>query len=173
MPPRTSARNKAAAAAAAAKLEEKKAAEKPATKARGKNAAVAKVKAEPVSPVRNGKKKKPAGAAPSKKRKAAVESDAEEEHECDSHDEADDQEDEAVKEEEEDKKKPAPKKRKTAKAKDEDMAPLAQRTAVSSLKKAMFIGAHVSAAGGKSFGLTLMRSPAYTRILHQSPTSLL
>jgi AP endonuclease-1 len=43
---------------------------------------------------------------------------------------------------------PAPKKRKT-KAKDEDNAmPLAERTAVSSLKKAMYIGAHVSAAGG-------------------------
>ncbi|KAH6895126.1 xylose isomerase-like protein [Thelonectria olida] len=42
----------------------------------------------------------------------------------------------------------APKKRKT-KAKDEDNAmPLAERTAVSSLKKAMYIGAHVSAAGG-------------------------
>lgn len=41
-----------------------------------------------------------------------------------------------------------PKKRKTAKAKDEDVMPLADRTAVSSLKKAMYIGAHVSAAGG-------------------------
>lgn len=41
-----------------------------------------------------------------------------------------------------------PKKRKTEKAKDEDTMPLADRTAVSSLKKAMFIGAHVSAAGG-------------------------
>ncbi|KAM0819382.1 hypothetical protein AB5N19_05197 [Seiridium cardinale] len=43
--------------------------------------------------------------------------------------------------------KPA-KKRRTAKQKPEDMPPLAQRSAVASLKKAMFIGAHVSAAGG-------------------------
>ncbi len=41
----------------------------------------------------------------------------------------------------------APKKRKT-KGKDEDSMPLAERTAVTSLKKAMYIGAHVSAAGG-------------------------
>ncbi|SPN96971.1 related to AP endonuclease [Cephalotrichum gorgonifer] len=44
-----------------------------------------------------------------------------------------------------------PKKRKTAtagKKKEEDMGPLAARTAVSSLKKAMYIGAHVSSAGG-------------------------
>lgn len=41
----------------------------------------------------------------------------------------------------------AVKKRKT-KAKGEDAAPLAERTAVSSLKKPMYIGAHVSAAGG-------------------------
>lgn len=39
------------------------------------------------------------------------------------------------------------KKRKT-KAKDEDAMPLADRTAMPSLKKAMYIGAHVSAAGG-------------------------
>ena len=39
------------------------------------------------------------------------------------------------------------KKRKT-KAKDEDATPLANRTAVSELKPAMHIGAHVSAAGG-------------------------
>lgn len=44
----------------------------------------------------------------------------------------------------------APKKRKTkaASKKDEDMPPLAARTSISSLKKAMYIGAHVSAAGG-------------------------
>ncbi|KAF3806675.1 DNA-(apurinic or apyrimidinic site) lyase 1 [Colletotrichum gloeosporioides] len=50
----------------------------------------------------------------------------------------------------EEEEKPA-KKRKTAakgKAKKEDDMPLAERTAVSSLKKAMYIGAHVSAAGG-------------------------
>ncbi|KAF3762440.1 hypothetical protein M406DRAFT_25381, partial [Cryphonectria parasitica EP155] len=47
-------------------------------------------------------------------------------------------------------KKPAPKKRKTASKKDkaDDSAPLAERTAISSLKKNMYIGAHVSAAGG-------------------------
>ncbi|KAK2022405.1 apurinic endonuclease [Colletotrichum zoysiae] len=53
----------------------------------------------------------------------------------------------AEKEEEE---KPA-KKRKTAakgKAKKEDDMPPAERTAISSLKKAMYIGAHVSGAGG-------------------------
>lgn len=45
--------------------------------------------------------------------------------------------------------KPAPKKRKTGgKVKPEDMPPLASRSAVASLKKAMYIGAHVSAAGG-------------------------
>lgn len=51
---------------------------------------------------------------------------------------------------EKDEEKPA-KKRKTAakgKAKKEDDMPLADRTAVSSLKKAMYIGAHVSGAGG-------------------------
>lgn len=45
--------------------------------------------------------------------------------------------------------KAAPKKRKTAKVKEEDAMPLAERTAVSSLGKAMYIGAHVSGAGGK------------------------
>lgn len=44
------------------------------------------------------------------------------------------------------------KKRKTVKGKSsEDMAPLAARTAISSLKKAMYIGAHVSGAGGMPF----------------------
>jgi AP endonuclease-1 len=46
-------------------------------------------------------------------------------------------------------KKPAPKKRKTASKKDSgDSMPLAARTAVASLKRAMYIGAHVSGAGG-------------------------
>ncbi|TPX15404.1 uncharacterized protein E0L32_004384 [Thyridium curvatum] len=44
-------------------------------------------------------------------------------------------------------KKPAPKKRKT-KVKEEDAMPLAARTAIGSLKRAMYIGAHVSGAGG-------------------------
>lgn len=44
--------------------------------------------------------------------------------------------------------KAAPKKRKTTKQKEEDSMPLADRTPISSLGKAMYIGAHVSAAGG-------------------------
>lgn len=43
----------------------------------------------------------------------------------------------------------AVKKRKT-KGKEEDAMPLAERTAVASLKKGMYIGAHVSGAGGSS-----------------------
>lgn len=51
-----------------------------------------------------------------------------------------------------------PKKRKS-KAKTEDSAmPLMDRTAVSSLKKTMYIGAHVSAAGGESDGGVLARA---------------
>lgn len=46
--------------------------------------------------------------------------------------------------------KPA-KKSRTAKTKIEDIMPLAKRTAVSSLKQAMYIGAHVSGAGGKGY----------------------
>jgi AP endonuclease-1 len=46
-------------------------------------------------------------------------------------------------------KKPSAKKRKTASKKDaEDTMPLAARTAIPSLKRAMYIGAHISAAGG-------------------------
>ena len=44
------------------------------------------------------------------------------------------------------------KKRKT-KAKEEDSMPLAERTAVSALKNAMYIGAHVSGAGGLTYFL--------------------
>lgn len=50
--------------------------------------------------------------------------------------------------EEKETKKPAPKKRKT-KVKEEDAMPLAARTAIGSLKRAMYIGAHVSGAGGE------------------------
>ncbi|KAK4186155.1 xylose isomerase-like protein [Podospora australis] len=51
--------------------------------------------------------------------------------------------------------KPAPKKRKTAAKKQaEDEIPLAARTAVTSLKKAMYIGAHVSGAGGVQNAVT-------------------
>ncbi|OAA64062.1 DNA-(apurinic or apyrimidinic site) lyase [Cordyceps fumosorosea ARSEF 2679] len=46
------------------------------------------------------------------------------------------------------------KKRKTTKTNDQDAMPLADRTAVSSLKKAMYIGAHVSAAGGVNNSIT-------------------
>lgn len=45
-------------------------------------------------------------------------------------------------------KKPAAKKRKTKAGKEDENMPLAARTAISSLKKAMYIGAHVSGAGG-------------------------
>lgn len=121
MPVRTSPRKKVTPSVA--KVEEK-VTEKTngaAKKAKAKVEAVIKTKAK--------------APATSKKRKAAK--DEEEEHECDSHGE----------EEAEEVKKPAPKKRKT-KIKEEDMAPLVERTTVSSLKKAMYIGAHVSAAGG-------------------------
>ncbi|KAI0196863.1 xylose isomerase-like protein [Astrocystis sublimbata] len=49
-----------------------------------------------------------------------------------------------------------PKKRRTTKAKgkDEDTMPLAERTAIASLKKAMYIGAHVSSAGGVQNSIT-------------------
>nr|MCV5142770.1 hypothetical protein [Escherichia coli] len=46
-------------------------------------------------------------------------------------------------------KKPAPKKRKT-KASEEDATPLATRTPVESMKRKLYIGAHVSSAGGMS-----------------------
>lgn len=102
-----------------------------------KRAAPATVKVEEKAIQKPSPKKKTTAA--SKKRKAAEESEINEDHECDSHNED-------AKEEE-----PTPKKRKTTKKdKEDDMAPLAARTAVSSLKKAMYIGAHVSGAGGKS-----------------------
>ncbi|RYP17232.1 hypothetical protein DL765_004617 [Monosporascus sp. GIB2] len=46
------------------------------------------------------------------------------------------------------------KKRKSAKGKAEEAIPLAKRTAVSSLKKSMYIGAHVSSAGGVHNSIT-------------------
>lgn len=105
------------------------------------NGAVKKSKAK-VETSSKTKVKTPAPTAGSKRKAAKKEEsdqeDDEEHHECDSHGE----------EEPEEVKKPAPKKRKTKKDKEDDMAPLAERTAVSSLKKAMYIGAHVSAAGG-------------------------
>lgn len=101
-----------------------------------KRAAPATVKVEEKVVQKPAPKKKPAAA--SKKRKAAEESEINLDHECDSHNED-------AKEEE-----PHPKKRKTKKDKEDDMAPLAARTAVSSLNKAMYVGAHVSGAGGKT-----------------------
>lgn len=81
---------------------------------------------------------------PSKRKAAPVE---DEEPSCDSCPED---------EEPEETKKPAPKKRKTTKgasAADDTMA-LATRTAISSLKRAMYIGAHVSGAGGVQNSIT-------------------
>ncbi|KAI0400524.1 xylose isomerase-like protein [Xylaria palmicola] len=56
----------------------------------------------------------------------------------------------------EESKSAAPKKRRAtkAKAKPEDTMPLAERTAIASLKKAMYIGAHVSSAGGVHNSIT-------------------
>ncbi|KAK0746145.1 xylose isomerase-like protein [Schizothecium vesticola] len=86
------------------------------------------------------------------KRKAArdPDSDAENDPTCDSCHEKEESDDDAVK-------KPAPKKRKTTAApskKGDTMAPLAARTPVTLLKRAMYIGAHVSAAGGVQNALT-------------------
>ncbi|KAJ3495136.1 hypothetical protein NLG97_g3608 [Lecanicillium saksenae] len=55
-----------------------------------------------------------------------------------------------------------PKKRKTGKTKEEDAMPLSDRTAVSSLKKAMYIGAHVSAAGGRFHAVANGTTPPIT-----------
>lgn len=141
MAPRTSPRKKAAAAAA--KVEEKVVEKVSTAAAKGKKAVAkpttrTKTKAEPAAPASVSKKK----SAPPQKRKAVEESEdqenEEDKQECDSHDEPDEPD-----------KKPAPKKRRTKKEKEEDMVPLAPRTAVASLKKAMFIGAHVSGAGGE------------------------
>lgn len=137
MPPRTSPRKRASASAVTAVKPEKAAIEKRPDKVNG---AVKKAKSK-VETATKTKAKAPATTT-SRKRKTVKEEDtdqedAEEDHECDSHGEEADEV-----------KKPAPKKRKTKKDKEKDMAPLAERTAVSSLKKAMYIGAHVSGAGG-------------------------
>lgn len=47
-------------------------------------------------------------------------------------------------------KKPAAKRRKTKAEKEEENMPLAARTVITSMKRAMYIGAHVSGAGGLS-----------------------
>ncbi|CAN8098933.1 unnamed protein product [Discula destructiva] len=93
---------------------------------------------------------------PSKKRKAAEQDGGEDEqgHECDSHDEGAGEEEEEEEEEEKIDVKPTPKKRKTKEDKQAEMVPLAARTAISSLPKAMYIGAHVSGAGGVQNSIT-------------------
>lgn len=63
----------------------------------------------------------------------------------------------------------AAKKRKT-KAKDEDATPLADRTAISTLKPAMHIGAHVSAAGGTCTSSSVLRAHLLTFILQEFRT---
>ncbi|KAJ0121314.1 dna-(apurinic or apyrimidinic site) lyase 1 [Diaporthe amygdali] len=123
MPPRTSPRKKATTTAVKAEKEVVHKANGAAAKAK-----VIKTKIEAATP-----KKRTA----SKKRKAADDTE-DEDHQCDSHNE----------EEQDEKEKPGPKKRKTKKDKEADAMPLAARTAVSSLERAMFIGAHVSGAGG-------------------------
>lgn len=139
MPPRKSLRNRVAAVTQPAEdtvVEEVNGA---ATKAKKPTKADPEAKA-----VIDQKPAKKTPAAASKKRKAAqpkVKAE-EEEHECDSHGEEAD--------EEEEKAKPTPKKRKTKKEKEDEAMPLAKRTVVSTLKRPMYIGAHVSGAGGKT-----------------------
>lgn len=171
MPPRTSPRKKATAAVGKTKEEANGAAKKPVAKAKTKT------KADASAPA----KKK---AAPSKKRKKVEDNEDEEEHECDSHGDATEEEGEEEEkkpspkkrktkkvkeeeEEEEEKGKPSPKKRKTKKEKEDEMAPLAARTAVTSLKKAMYIGAHVSAAGGAHHHHRCL-SPTLLCLTHES-----
>ncbi|ROV91282.1 hypothetical protein VSDG_07779 [Cytospora chrysosperma] len=124
MPPRKSPRNQAPTVV-------QKAAENVAEKVNGaavKAKKVIKTEAEPVAATQQKQRQK---------RKAAEVKAEEEELECDSHAEEEDEED-----------KPRPKKRKTKKEQEDEAMPLAERTVVSSLKKAMYIGAHVSGAGG-------------------------
>lgn len=108
------------------------------------------IKTEEPAPVRRGATR----TAAATKRKVEVEEEEE--------DEGDEEEEEPPKKQtkakassavkaEETKPAPAAKKRKTTtnkKSSEADMPPLAPRTAVASLKKAMYVGAHVSAAGG-------------------------
>ncbi|KAK1754934.1 xylose isomerase-like protein [Echria macrotheca] len=82
---------------------------------------------------------KKTAAATTRKRKIKDEDADEEAHSCDSCGSEDEKKPEI--------KKPTPKKRKT-KGDADDTMPLAPRTAVPSLKRAMYIGAHISGAGG-------------------------
>lgn len=125
MPPRKSPRNQAPTVV-------QKTAENVAEKVNGaavKTKKAIKTEAEPVAATQQKQRQK---------RKTAEVKAEEEELECDSHAEEEDEED-----------KPKPKKRKTKKEKEDEAMPLAERTVVSSLKKAMYIGAHVSGAGGE------------------------
>ncbi|ROW10848.1 hypothetical protein VPNG_05344 [Cytospora leucostoma] len=143
MPPRKSPRNRGAAVTQQAEDTVVEKVNGAATKAKKP------IKAEPEAKTVTDQKPTKATPAPaSKKRKAAQPKvKAEEgEHECDSHGEEAD--------EEEEKSKPTPKKRKTKKEKEDEAMPLAQRTVVSSLKRAMYIGAHVSGAGGVQNSIT-------------------
>ncbi|KAL1870476.1 DNA-(apurinic or apyrimidinic site) lyase [Diaporthe australafricana] len=142
MPPRTSPRKKATAAVVKAEKEVVQKANGAAAKAK-----VTKTKAEAATP-----RKKTA----SKKRKAADDTE-DEDHECDSHNEA----------EQDEKEKPGPKKRKTKKDKEAEAMPLAERTTVGSLKRAMYIGAHVSGAGGRSILIAFNALPSF----QPSPTN--
>lgn len=134
MPPRTSPRKRATAAIV--KPEEKAPVVEKAKGAAAKKPAAPKKKAATT-----------AAKTPAKKRKAAAVEDSDEnkeDHECDSHNEGAEEADV----------KPTPKKRKTKENKEADMAPLAARTAISALPKAMYIGAHVSGAGGVQNSIT-------------------
>ena len=113
------------------------------------------IRAEPpVKATTNGASAKKASAV---KRKASPEP----EEWCDSH----------AEEEEGEEKKPA-KKRKTKAADKGTTMPHAARTAVSSLKRAMYIGAHVSAAGGQTIQpLTSYANPLTLRQEYTTPST--
>ncbi|KAK0632265.1 xylose isomerase-like protein [Immersiella caudata] len=104
-------------------------------------------KAKPAIAVATTEVKKTAG----QKRKSAPVDDHEDAATCDSCDEK-----ENKSEDEKDVKKPATKKPRTKAApkKADNSMPLAARTAVTSLKRAMYIGAHVSGAGGVQNSIT-------------------
>lgn len=72
------------------------------------------------------------------------------------------EDEEKKKKEKETDKKPAPKKRKIkGAAKEEDNMPLAERTVIASLKRSMYIGAHVSGAGGKTSSFSSYSSQGF------------
>jgi AP endonuclease-1 len=65
--------------------------------------------------------------------------------------------------------KKATKKRKTEKEKEVEAMPLAIRTAVATLKHAMHVGAHISAAGGKSSWSFNAALVTYSLIIYRCP----